>query len=44
MEFIINPKPITKENFLIFGDVITTDKLKSIEINSLNQLKYHRLS
>ena len=34
MEFIINPKPITKENFLIFGDVITTDKLKSIEINN----------
>ena len=34
MEFIINPKPITKEDFLIFGDVITTDKLKSIEINN----------
>ena len=34
MKFIINPKPITKENFLIFGDVITTDKLKSIEINN----------
>ena len=34
MEFIINPKPITKEDFLIFGDVITTDKLKPIEINN----------
>ena len=24
MEIIINPKPITKENFSKFGDVITT--------------------
>ena len=34
MEIIINPKPITKENFSTFGDMITTDKLKSIEINN----------
>ena len=34
MEIIITPKPITKENFSKFGDMITTDDLKSIEINN----------
>jgi len=29
----INPKPITKENFSKFGDMITTDDIKPIEIN-----------
>ena len=34
MEIIIKPKPISKENFSKFGDMITTDNLKSIEINN----------
>ena len=34
MEIIINPKLITKENFFNFGDMITTDNLKSIQINN----------
>ena len=31
---IIKPKPITKENFKKFGDMITTDNIKPIEINN----------
>ena len=34
MEIIINPKPITKENFSKFGDMITTNDIKPIEINN----------
>ena len=30
---IIKPKPITKENFKNFGDMITTDDIKPLEIN-----------
>ena len=33
MKITINPKPITKENFSKFGDMITTDNIKPIEIN-----------
>ena len=33
MEITINPKPITKENFSKFGDMITTANIKPIEIN-----------
>ncbi len=33
MEIIINPIPITKENFSKFGDMITTADIKPIEIN-----------
>jgi ureidoglycolate lyase len=33
MKIIINPKPITKENFSKFGDMITTADIKPIEIN-----------
>tara|TARA_B100000780_G_scaffold11096_1_gene7630 strand:- start:70 stop:564 length:495 start_codon:yes stop_codon:yes gene_type:complete len=33
MKTIINPKPITKENFSKFGDMITTANIKPIEIN-----------
>ena len=33
MKISINPKPITKENFSKFGDMITTDDIKPIEIN-----------
>ena len=30
---VIKPKPITKENFKKFGDMITTDDIKPLEIN-----------
>ena len=30
---IVKPKPITKENFKKFGDMITTADIKPIEIN-----------
>ena len=33
MKIIINPKPITKENFSKYGDVITTKGIKPLEIN-----------
>ena len=33
MKIVINPKPITKENFSIFVDMITTADIKPIEIN-----------
>ena len=33
MKITINPKPITKENFSKFGDMITTTDIKPIEIN-----------
>ena len=33
MTITVNPKPITKENFSKFGDVITTDDIKPLEIN-----------
>ena len=34
MKLIVEPKPITKENFSKFGDVITTENIKSLEINN----------
>ena len=34
MKIKINPKPITKENFSKFGDMITTDAIKPLEINN----------
>jgi len=34
MKIIINPKPITKENFAKYGDVITTKDIKPLEINN----------
>ena len=34
MEVMINPKPITKENFSKFGDMISTNDIKPIEINN----------
>jgi len=33
MKITISPKPITKENFSKFGDMITTADIKPIEIN-----------
>ena len=32
--FVFKPKPITKENFKKFGDMITTADIKPIEINN----------
>ena len=37
---IIKPKPITKENFKKFGDMITTTDIKPIEINNGNAKRY----
>jgi len=34
MKITINPKPITKENFSKFGDMITTDNIRPLEINN----------
>ena len=34
MDIIIKPKPITKENFSKFGDMISTENLKPLEINN----------
>jgi ureidoglycolate lyase len=34
MKITINPKLITKENFSKFGDMITTDDIKPLEINN----------
>ena len=34
MQITINPKPISKENFFKFGDMITTDDIKPLEINN----------
>jgi len=34
MKITINPKPITKENFSKFGDMITTADIKPLEINN----------
>ena len=33
MKITISPKPISKENFSKFGDMITTDNIKPLEIN-----------
>ena len=34
MEILINPKPINKENFSKFGDMISTNNIKPININN----------
>jgi ureidoglycolate lyase len=34
MKIVVKPKPITKENFSKFGDMITTNNIKPIEINN----------
>ena len=34
IEKIIKPVPITKENFSKFGEVITTENIKPLEINN----------
>jgi len=34
MKIIIEPKPINKENFSKFGDMITTENIRPVEINN----------
>jgi len=34
MEITVKPKPINKENFSKFGELVTTEGLKSIDINN----------
>ena len=34
MKIIIEPKPINKENFSKFGDMITTENIKPVDINN----------
>ena len=34
MEKVINPIPVNKSNFIKFGEVITTEHIKPIEINN----------
>ena len=34
MKIVVKPKPITRENFSKFGDIITTNNIKPIEINN----------
>ena len=34
INLVIKPKPINKENFKKFGDMITTDDIKPLEINN----------
>ena len=34
MEIVVKPKKITKENFVTFGDVISSDSVKPISINA----------
>ena len=34
MDLIVEPKLITKENFSKFGDIITTENIKPLEINN----------
>ena len=33
-EILITPRPINKENFSKFGDIITTKDIKPIDINN----------
>ena len=43
MEIIVKPKPISKENFSKFGDVITTKDLDPIEINNGYAKRYDNI-
>ena len=40
----VKPKPITKENFKKFGDMITTAGIKPIEINNGYAKRYDRIA
>ena len=43
MEIIVKPKPISKENFSKFGDMITTKDLDPIEINNGYAKRYDNI-
>ena len=44
MEIFINPKPISKENFSKFGDVISTKDINSIDINNGYAKRYDNIA
>ena len=44
MEVVIKPKKITKENFAKFGDVISTQNIKSIDINNGYAKRFNNLA
>ena len=41
---VIKPKPINKENFKKFGDMITTDDIKPLEINDGYAKRYEEVA
>ena len=44
MKLIVEPKPITKENFSKFGDMITTEDLNALEINNGYAKRYDNIA
>ena len=44
MEIVVKPKKITKENFVTFGDVISSDSVKPISINAGYAKKFDDLA
>jgi len=44
MEIFINPKPISKENFSKFGDVISTKDINSIDVNNGYAKRYDNIA
>jgi len=44
MEIFINPKPISKENFSKFGDVISTKDINSIDVNNGYAKRYDNVA
>ena len=44
MEVVIKPKKITKENFAKFGDVISTQNIKPIDINNSYAKRFDNLA
>ncbi len=43
MDIFINPKPISKENFSKFGDVISTKDINSIDVNNGYAKRYDNI-
>ena len=44
IEIIITPKKITKENFSLYGDIISTNDVKPIDINAGYAKRYDNLA
>jgi len=44
MDIFINPKPISKENFSKFGDVISTKDINSIDVNNGYAKRYDNIA